>query len=64
MDTLHLLVLCCGVLLTPAMIRCRVDPSLTGRSGEALALRDQGINLSQLRGDLRRLEPPRRQICS
>ena len=44
------------------MIRYRADLNLTDRIGKALALRDQNINLPQLRGDLLRLGSLHRHI--
>src|SRR5947209_2902623 len=44
-------------LLSPAIIRHLGHPDLTDRIGNALALRDQNIDLPQLRNDLFRLVP-------
>src|SRR5260370_32542017 len=51
----HLVPLQRTTLLTPAIIHPLGHPDLTNSIGNALTLRDQNVNLPQLRGDLLRL---------
>jgi hypothetical protein len=51
----RLIPLQCPALLAPAIISALGYPDLTGRIGNALTLRDQHVNLLQLRGNLFRL---------
>src|ERR1035441_2886488 len=62
LQTLHLLGLEPSELLAPAIVRNLAHPDLADCVGNALALRDQDIDLPQLRDNFLRLVPLPRHI--